>query len=146
MDVQFNMVPPCITNEGLCVHCNGLWLCLVFVFLILLWLVCILSSFPVMFLCTFTFYILIKVFQFIEYFVVSYSIILSGWLFGLWSVLVYLDEVYGIRLSVNMYVEFVSLFVILSFLCITNSSNLKMFCSPGSLYDKWISWSLLYMS
>jgi hypothetical protein len=49
------------------------------------------------------------------------------------------------RLFVNMYVEFVSLFVILSFLCITNSSNLKMFCSPGSLYDKWISWSLLYM-
>jgi hypothetical protein len=50
------------------------------------------------------------------------------------------------RLFVNMDVEFISLFVIYSILYIANSSTLKMFYSLGSLYDKWISWSLLKMS
>jgi hypothetical protein len=95
------------------------------------------SSFPIIFLCAFIFCIFIKAFRFVRYFAISCSIILSGWLFWVMECLSFvLMRHMEFRLYVNMYVEFVSLFVILSVSYIANSLALKMFWSPWSLYDR----------
>jgi hypothetical protein len=88
-------------------------------------------------LCALTFCMLIEVVRFIRCFAISYSIILSGWLFWVVGCLsCVLMRYIEFRVFVNMYVGFISFFVILSVSYIANNSTLRMFWSPRSLYDR----------
>jgi hypothetical protein len=94
-------------------------------------------SFPSMFVCAFTLYIVVGCVRFFSISIIDVNKVLSAWL--LWWVRCFicvLSTYRQLRQSMNMYAgSFVYLIVInLSVLCMAISSALKLVCRPNNLF------------
>ena len=99
-------------------------------------------SFPSMFLCAFTLYIVVGCVRLFSISTIDVSIVLSAWL--LWWVgcfICVLSTYMQLRQSVNMCAGSLANLVVisLSVLCMAISSALKHVCRPGSLFYMRIS-------
>ena len=99
-------------------------------------------SFPSMFLCAFTLFIVVGCVRLFSISTIDVSIVLSAWL--LWWVgcfICVLSTYIQLRQSVNMCAGSLAYLVVisLSVLCMAISSALKQVCRPGSLFDMRIS-------